>query len=163
MSNDPPDPYSRLRPLGPTPEDDLCRCPEIKEVMLRGALSPNRLYCVRCRGVVPPERLGFDARLADAIADWVSVHDSLYRLWPASGEYEKWAAERLEDPLGEVNAQGRDIVARLNAIVPAYSWWFVASDVIQPEDFPACPICAGQLTDIAKNSVRECSLCRILV
>ncbi len=133
------------------------------EVMLRGTLSPNPLYCVRCRGEVPPERLQFDASLAEAIGAWVSVHDSLYRLWLASGEYEKWAAERLADPLGEVNAQGREIVARLNTIVPAYYWWFVDSEVIQPEDFQACPICAGQLTDVAKNSFRKCSLCRILV
>src|SRR3954451_21552589 len=74
------DPYWRLRPTGPTPDDEVCHCPPVGVVMLRDGLSDNPLFCVASNGEVPPERLGFDARFAEEIASWLSVYDSLYRL-----------------------------------------------------------------------------------
>jgi hypothetical protein len=79
--------YWRLRPAGPTPDDEICHCPAGTAVMLRDGLSDNPLFCVACNGEVPPERLGFDERFAEEIANWLSTHDSLYRLWLDSGEY----------------------------------------------------------------------------
>ena len=110
------DPYWQLRPAAPTSDDEVCRCPAGTEVMLRDGLSDNPLFCVACNGEVPPERLGFDARFAEEIANWLSVYDSLYRLWLDSGEYENWAATRLSDPQSQVNRTGREIVARLNEL-----------------------------------------------
>ena len=132
-------------------------------VMLRDTLSRNPLCCVSCNNEVPSERIGFDAGMADKVADWLSVHNSLYRLWLDSGEYESWASARLADPVGQGNIRGHEIVGQLNLVVPAYYWWFVDSEVMSPEDVPACPVCAGPLADVEKRNFRECSVCRVLV
>lgn len=163
MRNEQTDPYRRLRPLEPISDDEICRCPTGTAVMLRDGLSRNPLFCVSCNGELPPERLGFDTQFAEEIANWLSVYDSLYRLWLDSGEYERWAAARLADPLGQVNIRGREIVARLNAAVPAYYWWFIDTEKAEPDELPACPICAGPLIEVTGRNFRECSVCRILV
>jgi hypothetical protein len=54
--------------------------------MLRDSLGDSLLYGVACNGEVAPKRIGFDARLAEDIASWRSVHRSLYLLWLDSGE-----------------------------------------------------------------------------
>jgi hypothetical protein len=131
--------------------------------MLRDGLSHNPLFCVACNGEVPPERLGFDARFAEEIASWLSVADSLYRLWLDSGEYEAWAAARLSDRHGQVNRTGLDIVARLNELVPAYHWWFVDTDAAEAEKPTACPLCSGPLRGYEGRDFRACAACRILV
>jgi len=157
------DPYWRLRPVDPTPDDDVCRCPPGTAVMLRDTLTDNPLWCVVCNGEVPPERLGFDARFAEDMASWLSVYDSLYRLWLDSGEYEAWAAARLSDAHGQVNQTGRAIVARLNDITPAYYWWFVNTEAADAEPPVACPVCSGPLGEYAGRDFRVCAVCRILV
>lgn len=91
----PSDPYWKLRPRPPTPEDEVCHCDKLQAVMLRDELGENPIYCLACNGEVFPEPIGFDERLAEEIAIWRSVHQSLYRLWLDSCEYEIWAAERL--------------------------------------------------------------------
>jgi hypothetical protein len=156
------DPYWRLRPARPTPDDEVCRCPPGGAVMLRDGLSDNPLFCVTCNGEIPPERLGFDARFAEKIANWLSVNDSLYLLWLDSGEYEAWATARLSDPHGQVNRRGREIVARLNAIAPAYFWWFIDNEAAEPE-LGSCPICSGPLGEVTGREFRVCPTCRILV
>jgi Zn-ribbon-containing, possibly nucleic-acid-binding protein (DUF2310) len=162
MADEHTDPYWRLRPASPTPDDEICRCPRGAEVMLRDGLTDNPLFCVVCNREVPPERLGFDERFAEEIANWLSVYDSLYRLWLASGEYETWAAARLSDPQGQVNRWGREIVARLNGITPAYYWWFVDTDADadRPSD---CPSCSGPLGEVVGKDFRVCTECRIFV
>jgi hypothetical protein len=157
--NEQADPYWKLRPAGPTPDDEICRCPMGAGVMLRDGLSHNPLFCVACHGEVPPERLGFDARFAEEIANWLWVYDSLYCLWLDSGEYEAWAAARLADPQGQVNRRGREIVARLSGTVPAYYWWFEDAD----EPLSKCPVCSGPLAEYEGRNFRVCAACRILV
>jgi hypothetical protein len=157
------DPYWRLRPAGPTPDDEICRCPPGAAVVLRDVLTDNPLGCAACNGEVPPERLGFDARFAEEIAHWLSVYDSLYRLWLDSGEYEAWAAARLSDPHGQVNRTGREIVARLNDRVPAFYWWFVDTEAADAEPPVPCPVCSGPLGEYAGRNLRVCAACRILV
>jgi len=160
MSDEQADPYIRLRPAGPTADEDVCRCPSGTEVTLRDGMTDNPLVCLTCNGEVPPERLGFSGELADEISDWLSVYDSLYRLWLDSGEYEQWAAARLSDADGAVNTRGREIVARLNEIVPAYYWWSVDTDASEP--LAACPVCSGPLRQFADRDFQVCSACRIL-
>jgi hypothetical protein len=120
------DPYWKLRPAPPTPDEEICHCAPCKQLMLRDSLGDNPLYCVACNGEVAPERIGFDDRLAEDIARWRSVHGALFLLWLDSGEYETWAVERLRDPNGSVNVEGRNIVRRLNEYVRAYYWWMHA-------------------------------------
>jgi hypothetical protein len=157
------DPYWRLRPAGPTPDDEVCRCPPGAAVVLVDRLTDNPLCCMACRGFVPPERLGFDARFAEDIASWLSIHDSLFRLWLDSGEYEAWAAARLSDPHGQVNQTGRAIVAQLNDLAPAYYWWFVDTEAADPDPLPVCPVCSGPLGAYPDSDFRVCDGCRILV
>jgi hypothetical protein len=156
-------PYWQLRPAGPTPDDEVCYCPPDTPIMLRDGLTDNPLFCVSCHGEVPPERLGFDARFAEQIANWLSVYDSLYRLWLDSGAYEKWAAARLSDPYGQVNRRGREIVAQLDAVTPTYYWWFVDTEAIEPDELAGCPVCSGPLDLVKGRDFRECAVCRILV
>ena len=162
MAQEQVDPYWQLRPAAPTSDDEVCRCPAGTEVMLRDGLSDNPLFCVACNGEVPPERLGFDARFAEEIANWLSVYESLYRLWLDSGEYETWAAIRLSDPQSQVNRTGREIVARLNELGRAYYWWFVDTNDATVEKPILCPVCSIQLTEYEGRDLRVCAACRIL-
>jgi hypothetical protein len=157
-----PDPYWKLRPASPTPDDELCHCPRLEAVMLCDRLGENPLYCMCCNGEVHPERLGFNGQLAEDIASWRFVHRSLYWLWLDSGQYETWAARQLADPQGEVHREGRDLVRRLNETIRAYYWWFQDSDDDHP---PAdrCPVCGGELMPCRDRPFRKCEICSLLV
>ena len=89
------DPYWKLRQTRITENDndEVCQCATLRYVMLRDSLTENPLKCVDCNGEVAPERIGFDERLAEDIAQWRSVFQSLYLLWIDSNEYERWASE----------------------------------------------------------------------
>ena len=131
--------------------------------MLRESLGDCPLYCVACNGEVEPGRIGFDARLAEDIANWRSVYRSLYLLWLDSGEYETWAMGRLRDPNGSVNTHGRSIVRRLNEYIRAYYWWFNDLNVagFAPPDY--CPLCSGDLEACEDRDVKKCDRCSILI
>jgi predicted nucleic acid-binding Zn ribbon protein len=131
--------------------------------MLRDSLGDNPLNCVECNGEVAPERIGFDAQLAEDIASWRSVHRSLFCLWLDSGEYENWAAERLADPQGQVNVRGREVVERLNSIIRAYYWWFRDTDASDGQISAQCPICRGHIAAAGDRSFGKCDACLVLI
>jgi hypothetical protein len=112
------DPYWKLRPEWATPEDEICQCVDQPPIVLQEHLSSLPLACLKCNGEVPPERLGFDAKLAERIAFWRNLHRALYTLWLDSGDYEDWGRAQLEDPEGQVNRSGIEIVKELNAPPP---------------------------------------------
>jgi len=160
----PDDPYWKLRPLPPTPDDELCHCDHVGAVALCDTLGSNPIRCWECSGEVFPERLGFSAEIAESIADWRSLHSSLYRLWLSSGEYESWARDCLLDAKGEMNCMGYDIVSELNAIpeINAYYWYFVDTD--SPTGEPTnCPKCSDELTELPNGSHGRCERCRIIL
>jgi len=128
--------------------------------MLRDSLGDNPLYCVACNGEVAPERIGFDAQLAEDIAFWRSVHASLYHLWLDSGEYEEWAKQRLSDPKGQVHVRGRNLVAKLNDRITAYYWWFHDADDGVPDQ---CPICHCALSERGDLNFQRCETCFVLI
>ena len=136
------DPYFKLRPEPPTPEDELCACEKISEIYLCYRLGSNPVYCMECNGEVLPDKLACGERLAEAIAFWNSVSGSLYLLWLHSGEYEQWARDRLLDPRGEVNTRGIEIAKQLGSIAKTYYWWFSESPETAPK---ACPLCGAEL------------------
>jgi len=159
----PLDPYWKLRPTPPTPDDEICRCDHCEQLVLRDSLGENPLYCLICNGEVAPERIGFDEPLADHIHYWRSIHRSLYLLWLDSGEYENWAAEKLREPSGSVNVNGRDIVQRLNEFVRCYYWWFNDTGIdgyVPPE---RCPSCSGPLSECVDRDLQKCEMCSILI
>lgn len=159
-----PDPYWKLRPLPPTPEEEICHCPGTPDILLRGPIcSTNPLACLDCSGEFPPERIGFDERLSEAIAFWTWTYQSLEYLWLDSGEYEAWARARLEDPEGEVNRRGLELTARLNGLRRTYYVWFVAhgdDDGPPPANCLRCPRCNGETEP--RGNYRVCNGCSIV-
>ena len=138
-------PYSRLLPQPATEADEICQCENGPPVLLQPHLTRNPLSCGRCNLEVPPERLGFDAALADALASWRNFHDSFFYLWLDSGEFEDWAAAQLREPSSVVNVRGLDLARRLSIGHPVYLWWF--QDEGAPGWMPAtrCPRCSSAL------------------
>ena len=157
------DPYWKLRPLPPTPDDEVCHCAACRCVMLRDTLTENPLQCVECNGEVTPERIGFDESFAGDIANWRGIFRSLYLLWLDSDEYEPWARERLLDKNGAVNVRGREVVSQLNQVIRAYYWWFEDTGLADPSAPKSCPICGAILEPCKGRQFRKCEPCSILV
>jgi hypothetical protein len=137
--------YWKLRPPPPTSDDETCACTSVTPVVLQPHLSPNPISCARCNLEVPPERIGFDERVADALASWRDFHDSFYFLWLDSGEFEEWAKGHLCDPLSAVNTRGLDLVAQVNLFRRCYLWWFQDEEDADWKPAKECPRCAGIL------------------
>jgi hypothetical protein len=155
------DPYYQLRPEPPTPEDEICQCADRPPIVLQDHLSSVPLVCLQCNGEVPPERVGFDADLAERIAFWRNLHRALYTLWIESGDYEDWARTQLLDPQGQLNTRGLEIAGALNRHRRTYYWWF--DDASDRDVSPAarCPRCYGELGD--RFGCAVCETCSIVV
>jgi hypothetical protein len=153
------DPYWKLRRTPATPDDELCECADRPPIVLQSHLSSNPIVCLRCNGEVPPERIGFSPDLAERIVYWKNIHDALYTLWLDSSDYESWATAQLEDPGGQVNVQGLEVVQDLNRHRRAYYWWFrdtLADDFVQ---WSRCPRCSADLVECFGQRVCEpCSI-----
>jgi Zn-ribbon-containing, possibly nucleic-acid-binding protein (DUF2310) len=155
------DPYYKLRPEPPTPEDELCQCADRPPIVLQDHLSSVPLVCLQCNSEVPPEHVGFDADLAERIAFWRDLHRALYTLWIESGDYEEWARTQLLDPQGQLNTRGLEIVGALSRHRRTYYWWF--DDTSDRDVSPAarCPRCYGELAD--RFGCAVCDACSIVV
>jgi hypothetical protein len=153
------DPYYKLRPEHPTPDDELCTCEKISDIYIAHKLGSNPIHCLNCDGEILPDKLAYDSHVAEEIASWNSVYGSLYRLWLDSGEYEQWARERLLDPGGQVTAQGLALAKRLGGIAKTYYYWFHDRDDILQQ---ICPMCGKELTEKVKSRYLVCNSCLIL-
>jgi hypothetical protein len=69
---------------------------------------------------VPPERIGFDEALADALASWQQLHDSFDFLWLDSGDFEEWAKMHLRNPLSVVNSRGIELASKVSKFSRCY-------------------------------------------
>ena len=113
----PSDPYFKLKPSPPTPEDEICHCsdsPPIK-LMSLALLSENPLRCLRCNGEVPPERLQLQPLEVDAVAHWNSVYGAIDSLELDSGPYATWARSQLLDPKSPPNVEGLAVARGLKS------------------------------------------------
>lgn len=155
--SNPMDIYSKLRP---DLETERCECAEIAEVILVHILTRNPIHCSQCRKEIEPERLELSVQEANDIACCFRTYGALYSLWLDSGEYEGWAKERLLDPRGQVNLQGKTIAAALTKRWPTFYWWFWDTDDGIPE---SCPSCAEDLTTSPGWGVRRCHRCRVIM
>ncbi|MGD9366841.1 MAG: DUF2310 family Zn-ribbon-containing protein [Desulfobacteraceae bacterium] len=154
------DPYQKLIPEMPTPDDEVCHCEELKDIYLAHKLGSNPVHCLRCNGEIPPEKLALSGTLADSIASWNSVYGSLYALWLDSGEYENWARDRLLDVKGQVNIDGLDLVKQLDRVAISYYLWFYEND----DDVPnACPLCGIALEKSYGIDFLKCRSCKIII
>jgi predicted nucleic acid-binding Zn ribbon protein len=157
------DPYWKLRPMGPTDAEDLCNCPTIDALVLHDSFGPNPLYCLHCNGEVPPERVGFDAALAEDLAFWHKLQHALNALWLDSGEYEAWAVEQLSDLSGAVNTRAFTLAERISKFIRTYVWLFTDCTVDGYELPTQCPKCAGPLAPTRREEVFRCDACAIVV
>ena len=139
------DPYVKLRAGAPTDLDEICHCAWETPVVLQPHMSRNPLACARCNLEVPPERVGFDAPVADALAAWRDFHDAFYYLWLDSGEFEAWAAAQLRDASSPVNVRGLELTRRVNAWRRCYLWWFQDEAAHNWTSATHCPRCSQSL------------------
>jgi Zn-ribbon-containing, possibly nucleic-acid-binding protein (DUF2310) len=155
------DPYYKLRPDPPTPDEEICQCPDDPPIVLQDRLSSVPLVCLKCGDEVRPERIGFDADLAELIAGWRGLHRALFTLWVDAGDYENWARTQLEDPQGQLNTRGMEIAAELNKHNRTYYWWFEDASATNSAPLTKCPRCYGDLVERFGHLV--CERCSILV
>lgn len=154
------DPYFKLKPLPPTPEEEMCNCENLSEIYLAYKLGNNPLHCLECNGEIPPENLGFHEKFAEQIASWNTTFGSLYLLWLDSGEYEDWAKEKMLDANGQVNKDGLNIVQELSKLSKTYYLWFRES--YEDPSPSKCPICNRELKTKNNCSFLFCEQCLIL-
>ena len=159
------DPYFKLRPPPPTPEDDICKCESVKPIKLMQALGYNPIHCIDCNLEVAPESLGLSQSLVEDIAAWSRLYDAIDMLWLASGAYEGWAKEQLSDIKSPVNQQGLALRGRLESIRPCYYWFFQDRDPETFEPRSLCPNCRQPLTPYPDGIFPQltCQFCSLLM
>ena len=149
--------YDKLRP--PTAIES-CDCEAVEGLLLVDLLTDNPIHCAHCRKEIDPERIQLTAAETESIARWFSVASALYRLWLDSGEYEPYAKERLLDPHGQVNRDGREIAKVLSQRIPTRLWYFHDTDDGDPTQ---CPVCANYLDTQVKWGTGKCTSCHIQI
>jgi hypothetical protein len=160
MSNN-TDPYWHLRPLPPTPDDEICSCADAPPILLQPHLSRNPVACLICNLEVPPERIRFSAALAQGLAHWQSFYNCFDFLWLDSAEFEAWAKSQLEDPSSPVNTRGLELVAELNQVRRTYYSWFQDTGAEDFQPTTRCPLCTAPLIQVHRR--RLCEACSISV
>ena len=150
------DTYRRLRPPPATPVDELCVCPPDTPIKLMAALTFNPIHCLNCNLEVPPERLGFTAKLAEDIASWLLTYGALDALELASGPYESWARAELLDPSSEPNREGLRLAKELSQFRRCYFWFWqpeAADEGWEPR--VTCPVCDEPLGQYNEGIFRQ--------
>ena len=147
--------YDKLRPWT---EIESCECVDINGLLLVDLLSDNPIHCDVCRREVDPELINLTTEETESIARWFSAASALYRLWLHSGEYEMYAKERLLDPNGQTNRDGREIARTLTEKLPTRLWLFHDTDDGEPKD---CPVCCNPLNADVKWGTGKCVACFI--
>jgi len=147
--------YDKLRPWT---DIESCECETVIALLLVDLLTDNPIHCDVCRREVDPERISLTTDETESIARWFSASSALYRLWLHSGEYENYAKERLLDPNGDINAEGRRIARELSAKIPTQMWYFHDTDDGEPT---SCPVCCNTLDTDVKWGSGQCSACHI--
>jgi hypothetical protein len=116
-----------------------------------------------CNGEIPLQLLDISDELAEAIAGWVSVHDSLFRLWLDSGEYESWAKARLLDPRGGVNVTGRSLARELSKQRQTFFLYFQDTGKEGHTLPERCPFCDAKLEPSGDTGFQVCLSCQVAV
>jgi hypothetical protein len=155
------DPYFRLKPLPPTPIEEICHCKKSYPIFLCYAISENPLRCANCNCEIQPERLQLSSPIVDEIATWRRFYSCFYHLWLDSGEFEEWARLQLSDPHSPANERGYKLCEKLKIIRRCYYWWFqdTGSDLF--EELDDCPRCNQRL--VAAYNRLVCEECNIMV
>ena len=150
------DPYFKLRPEPPTPEDELCACQPPRVWKLMWALGSNPVHCTRCNLEIRPEELQLSLALVEAVANWRCVWGSIELLWLDSGHYEAWALAELANLDSAANQRGRAVVEQLSAVNPCYFQCFEDQSAEEWQPLQVCPSCEDPLTSYAPGSFAYC-------
>ena len=155
------DPYRKLKPPSPTPEDEMCCCETVHGLVLLPHLSSNPLVCHTCYGEVAPERIALAPDLADAIGTWSQFQIAFETLWLDSSEYEEFALDIMEDMNSPLNQRGYALAQKLDPSLPC--WYFVWQSPPSGTTSASrtCPRWEGELDRTGKHP--ECSACKIAV
>lgn len=149
--------YDKLRPWR---DIESCECETVSALVLVDLLTDNPIHCAICRREVDPERISLTTDETESIAHWFSAASALYRLWLHSGEYENYAKQRLLDPNGQVNVEGRQLAQALSARIPTQLWFFYDTDDGEPT---TCPVCCNALDTDVKWGTGQCKACHIYI
>jgi Zn-ribbon-containing, possibly nucleic-acid-binding protein (DUF2310) len=155
------DNYEPLGQPGTRPEDEVCSCvgePPIKLMSMRQVGGFNPIHCLDCNLEVPPERVGLDVDLVQAIACWDAEHGAIETLELQSGAYETWARAQLLDPQSPTNVEGRELAQRLNVRRRCFMWFFQAQSDDAWQARETCPVC-GDLLEAYPNGIFPQLLC----
>jgi hypothetical protein len=88
---------------------------------------------------VAPEKIGFDDRTTESIADWNTTFGAVYSLWLNSGAYEAWSESELRSIDSAINRDGLAVREALSRYVPTtYLWFWNGSRPI------SCPSCGSE-------------------
>lgn len=138
------DPYLRLRPIPPTPEDELCACAGRPPMLLMWTIGPNPMHCLHCNGELEPSELPLPVHLVDDVAHWAMLDGAIEHLELDSGPYERWAQNELLDLESPVNIEGLALRQKLDGIRRCYLVLFQPMDPSGAFVVPtACPQCRG--------------------
>jgi hypothetical protein len=151
------DPYVRFRLHASAPATQRCCCLPLTTAYLAHGLTENPIHCSLCRGVVAPERIGFDALTAELIARWSSVYGAVYELWLDCGKYELWAESELLRADSHINESGLQACERLSKYIRCrYRWFWQERRPVQ------CPVC-GLNFHATEGTHLVCTACAIYV
>ena len=156
------DPYLKLRPTPPVPEDERCSCSGQPAIVLVGSfIACNPIRCFDCWGEVDPAAIGFPEALAEAIAFWNRMYGSIDYLWLESRDYEEWARTELFSPERPPNSRGLLLQKELANYRKCYYWWFQDTGMEDFRPLSRCPVCRRALVQCPKR--RICEVCRIVL
>ncbi len=160
------DKYIKLKVPKPIPDSEICKCADRPPVVLQSHLTYNPISCADCNLEVSLNQLNFTTDLFDKIADWRNFHDSFYKLWLDSGEFEKWAKEHLSSANSPVNKRGLILRDKIAESIQCYFWWFADNSDSNVKPFTKCPNCSGHLIKRENKynvDTNICGHCNIII
>lgn len=158
------DVYARLRPPGPTPEDDLCPLPLASPIKVMPSLGYNAIHCMACNLEIPPHLLALPANLVEHLAEWTAVYNAIDHLWLDSGAYERWAGDQLANVASPVNQRGLAVRAEIAPYRRCYYWLFQDQSVPGFVPVETCSKCGGSFRPYPASVIPQvvCDACGIV-
>jgi predicted nucleic acid-binding Zn ribbon protein len=154
------DVYWKLRPMPPTPADELCTCVVHHPLMLQYHLTPNPIVCFHCGLEMSPEKSGMPQNIAETLFRWRNLHECFYRIWLDGNSLEELARTQLETLTSEVNQRAFALLREMNPLRRTYLYWFQDNTLDSYRKFDNCPNCQNTATE--KDQRRVCEICSLV-
>lgn len=119
---------------------ESCLCDSRIPIRLMATPSRNAISCMKCNLVVDNTGLHLSTTDRKSLVKWRKTYWNIYSLWLDSGEYEDWAAEKLQSFQGQVNSEGRQLARRILGRGPCFYWlfWDETNELAYPRKCPSC-------------------------